>query len=123
MFRPYRENPTTDQLVEYAMLSNAELEQHYWEWRSAIEQIPQDGTQIHDAQLWQLAPAITHGAPVGEAARVSLSNDPMTDIKWPSKLDAAASNRWKTPSSAAGNSSRRNTSCGTKCSARTTTTP
>src|SRR5271170_1345461 len=39
------ENPTPDQLVEYALLNNAELEQDYWEWRSAIEQIPQDGTQ------------------------------------------------------------------------------
>jgi hypothetical protein len=38
-------NPTSDQLVVYALLSNAELEQHYWEWRPAIEQIPQDATQ------------------------------------------------------------------------------
>src|SRR5580698_6344888 len=42
---PLPQNPTADQLVEYALLTNAELEQHYWEWRSAIEQIPQDATQ------------------------------------------------------------------------------
>src|SRR5260370_18284856 len=42
---PFPANPTSGQLVEYALLSNAELEQHYWEWRSAIEQIPQDATQ------------------------------------------------------------------------------
>src|SRR5580692_1390081 len=28
---PFAANPTSDQLVEYALLSNAELEQHYWE--------------------------------------------------------------------------------------------
>src|SRR5271156_3817984 len=42
---PLPAKPTSDQLVEYALLNNAELEQHYWEWRSAIEQIPQDATQ------------------------------------------------------------------------------
>lgn len=31
---PLPANPTSDQLVEYALLSNAELEQHYWEWQS-----------------------------------------------------------------------------------------
>src|SRR5690349_15047307 len=41
---PLPENPTSEQLVEYAMLNSADLEQRYWEWRSAIEQIPQDGT-------------------------------------------------------------------------------
>src|SRR5260370_27128158 len=39
-------NPTSDQLVQYALLRNAELEQHYWEWQSSIEQIPHDATQL-----------------------------------------------------------------------------
>src|SRR5689334_7277169 len=42
---PLPAEASLDQIVEHALLTNAELEQRYWEWRSAIEQVPQDGTQ------------------------------------------------------------------------------
>jgi len=86
---PLPENPTPDQLVDYALLSNAELEQHYWEWRSAIDQIPQDGTQSSTLNL-SAGTSITNGRPGWGTTTIGLSNDPMTDIKWPGKLDAAA---------------------------------
>lgn len=86
---PLPDNPTADQLVEYALLNNAELEQHYWEWRSAIEQIPQDGTQSSTLNL-AAGTNITKGRASWGSSTVTLSNDPMTDIKWPGKLDAAA---------------------------------
>jgi len=86
---PLPENPTPDQLVEYALLNNAELEQHYWEWRSAIEQIPQDGTQSSTLNI-AAGTNITNGHTSWGSSTVALSNDPMTDIKWPGKLDAAA---------------------------------
>ena len=87
--QPLPENPTPDQLVEYALLSNAELEQHYWEWRSAIEQIPQDGTQTSSLNA-AVGTSITKGRTSWGNSTLALSNDPMTDIKWPDKLDAAA---------------------------------
>jgi outer membrane protein TolC len=86
---PLPDDPTPDQLVEYALLSNAELEQHYWEWRSAIEQIPQDGTQTTTLNLAG-GTSITRGHANWGSSTLSLSNDPMTDIKWPGKLDVAA---------------------------------
>jgi cobalt-zinc-cadmium efflux system outer membrane protein len=86
---PLPDNPTPDQLVEYALLNNAELEQHYWEWRSAIEQIPQDGTQSTTLNV-AAGTSITNGQASWGSSTVALSNDPMTDIKWPGKLDAAA---------------------------------
>ncbi len=86
---PLPENPTPDQLVEYALLNNAELEQHYWEWRSAIEQIPQDGTQSSTLNI-AAGTSITNGRASWGSSSVTLANDPMTDIKWPGKLDAAA---------------------------------
>jgi outer membrane protein TolC len=86
---PLPENPTPDQILQYALLSNAELEQHYWEWRSAIEQIPQDGTQTTTLNIAAGA-SITNGRTSWGSSTVALSNDPMTDIKWPAKLDAAA---------------------------------
>jgi cobalt-zinc-cadmium efflux system outer membrane protein len=87
--QPLPDNPTPDQLVEYAQLSNAELEQHYWEWRSAIEQIPQDSTQTTTLNV-AAGTSITHGHSSWGSSTLALSNDPMTDIKWPGKLDAAA---------------------------------
>jgi outer membrane protein TolC len=86
---PLPENPTPDQLVDYALLNSAELEQHYWEWRSAIEQIPQDGTQSTTLNL-SAGTSITNGRTGWGSSTLGLSNDPMTDIKWPGKLDAAA---------------------------------
>jgi outer membrane protein TolC len=86
---PLQENPTPDKIVEYAWLSNAELEQHYWEWRSAIEQIPQDGTQTTTLNV-AAGTSITKGRTGWGSSTLALANDPMTDIKWPGKLDAAA---------------------------------
>jgi cobalt-zinc-cadmium efflux system outer membrane protein len=86
---PIPANPTSGQLVEYAQLNNAELEQHYWEWRSAIEQIPQDATQTTTLNVVG-GTSITNGHTSLGSSTLTLSNDPMTDIKWPDKLDAAA---------------------------------
>lgn len=83
------ENPNSDQLVEFALLNNADLEQRYWTWRAAIEQIPQDGTQTATLNV-SAGTSITRGRAGWGSSTVSLSNDPMTDIKWPGKLDAAA---------------------------------
>jgi len=70
-------------------LTSAELEQRYWEWRSAIEQIPQDGTQPTTLNL-AAGTAITNGKTSWGSSTLALSNDPMNNIKWPGKMDAAA---------------------------------
>ena len=86
---PLPDHPTPEQLVDYALLNNAELEQRYWEWRSAIEQIPQDATQSSTLNVGA-GTSITRGHGSWGSSTLLLSNDPMTDIKWPGKLDAAA---------------------------------
>jgi outer membrane protein TolC len=86
---PLPDNPTPDQLVRYALITNAELEQRYWEWRSAIEQIPQDGTQATTLNL-AAGSTISNGRTSWANSTLALSNDPMTNIKWPGTLDAAA---------------------------------
>jgi hypothetical protein len=53
--------PTPDDLVRYASLASPELEQKYWEWKSAIEQIPQDGTQATNLVLFAGVPVHTIG--------------------------------------------------------------
>jgi cobalt-zinc-cadmium efflux system outer membrane protein len=82
-------NPTPEQIVEYALLTNADLEQRYWTWRAAIEQIPQDGTQATSLNI-AAGTSITRGHASWGSTTLTLANDPMTDIKWPGKLDAAA---------------------------------
>jgi cobalt-zinc-cadmium efflux system outer membrane protein len=86
---PLPENPTPEQLVQFALLNNADLEQRYWTWRAAIEQIPQDGTQTTSLNI-AAGTTITNGRAGWNSSTVALGNDPMTDIKWPGKLDAAA---------------------------------
>ncbi len=86
---PLPENPTPEQLVQFALLNNADLEQKYWGWRAAIEQIPQDGTQSTNLNI-AAGTTITKGHASWGASTVTLGNDPMTDIKWPGKLDLAA---------------------------------
>src|SRR5438552_11256646 len=86
---PLAENPSTDELVGYALLTNADLERKYWEWRSAIEQIPQDGTQPTNLVIFGGVP-ITHGSTAFDRTTVTLANDPMNDILWPSKPATAA---------------------------------
>lgn len=86
---PLAENPTPDQVVEYALLTNADLEQRFWIWRAALEQIPQDGTQTTTLNI-AAGTSLTRGRASWGSSTVALSNDPMTDIKWPGKLDAAA---------------------------------
>src|SRR5580704_6081337 len=69
-------NPTPDDLVRVALLNNAELEQRYWEWRAAIEQIPQDGTQPTNLAL-SAGTTFSNGALSRQRTTISAFNDPM----------------------------------------------
>ncbi len=82
-------DPTPDDLVRYASLASPEIEQKYWEWKSAIEQIPQDGTQATNLVLFAGVP-ITNGSTSFDRTTVTAANDAMDDIQWPSKPTTAA---------------------------------
>jgi len=81
--------PTPDDLVRYALLTSPELEQRYWDWRAAIEQIPQDGTQATNLAITG-GTSISRGTMSLDRTTLTLNNDPMADIVWPTKLSAAA---------------------------------
>ncbi len=83
------ETPTPADLVRRALLANDDLEARYWQWRAAIEQIPQDATQSSTPNL-SLGTLITRGRTASDMTTLGVGNDPMTDIKLPAKLDAAA---------------------------------
>ena len=86
---PLPANPTPEDLVRRALLASPGLEQRYWEWRSAIEQIPQDGTQATNLAVFG-STSITRGRMSFDTTTLSLGNDPMADIVLPAKLSAAA---------------------------------
>jgi outer membrane protein TolC len=86
---PLPENPSADDLVDRALRVNPGLEQKYWEWRSAIEQIPQDGTQPTNLVL-SASLNITRGATGLSQMTAGAGNDPMADIVLPAKLSTAA---------------------------------
>jgi cobalt-zinc-cadmium efflux system outer membrane protein len=83
------DHPTRDDLVDYALLTNADLEQQYWQWRAAIEQVPIDGTQATNLAI-SLGTNLNNGEFALDRTTIGAGNDPMTDIVLPSKLSAAA---------------------------------
>jgi Cu(I)/Ag(I) efflux system membrane protein CusA/SilA len=83
------DNATPDQLVEHALLTNADLQQKFWEWRAAIEQIPQDGTQATNLAI-STNIGFFNGSTGLDRTTLSAGNDPMADIVLPAKLSAAA---------------------------------
>ncbi|HWE01413.1 MAG TPA: TolC family protein [Tepidisphaeraceae bacterium] len=88
-FPTLADNPSADDLVHYALLTNGDLERAYWEWRSAIEQIPQDGTQPTNLAL-SASLDFTRGSTGLAHAVIGAGNDPMADIVLPAKLSVAA---------------------------------
>lgn len=84
---PLPDQPTSDDLVNRALAANAELEQRYWEWRAAIEQIPQDGTQPANLAVFG---GLSLNHPRLDSTTLAAGNDPMADIVLPPKLSAAA---------------------------------
>jgi outer membrane protein TolC len=82
-------NPAADDLVRAALRNNAELEREYWDWRAAIEQIPQDGTEPTNL-VFSFGAMITNGYTSLNQSTVSAGNDPMGDIVLPRKLTVAA---------------------------------
>lgn len=82
------EKSTLDDYLQVAFLKNADLEARYWEWRSALEQIPQDSS-------WPGA-AVSFSYMFGKGnmkawdrTTLGVSNDPMSDIPFPTKLATA----------------------------------
>lgn len=75
---------SAEQLLGYAFLANAELEQRYWEWRSALEQIPQDASPNTT-----LAVSVSQMLSGNFATALAAANDPMFNIPLQSKLATA----------------------------------
>ncbi len=85
---PLASDASLENILAYAYLSNAELEARYWEWRAAIEQIPQDASiPATPAVTWESM--FEKGKTSLAATTLTIGNDPMTNIPWPGMITAA----------------------------------
>ncbi len=80
---------TPDELARYALLTNADVEARYWEWRSALEQVPQEGTQKTNLSI-SLNSMITNGDTAARMTTLGAGNDAMNNLILPNKLETAA---------------------------------
>jgi outer membrane protein TolC len=94
---PYEGKPELPTITEksgpedylaYAFLSNAALEARYWEWRAALERIPQDSSFPNVAVSfgYMFSPGSMKS---WDRTTLGISNDPMTNIPFPTKLATA----------------------------------
>ena len=80
--------PTPGEYLRYAFLNNADLQARYWQWRSAIERIPQSSSFPNVAVPF----SVMFGGgsmKLWDRLTLGLVNDPMTNIPAPSKLRTA----------------------------------
>jgi len=86
------ERPAPDDYVRVALAANADLETRYWEWRAALERVPQDSSLPNVAvtlsYLYDYPFSLENLKPWNRTT-IGVLNDPMTNIPFPTKLLAA----------------------------------
>lgn len=85
---PLSTAPAPEEYLRHAFYASASLRQSYWEWRAALERIPQEASPPN------LGLTFSHlfddsNLKAWDRTTLFLSNDPMTNIPLPSKLGAA----------------------------------
>jgi outer membrane protein TolC len=94
---PYEEKPAPPAISEksgpedylaHAFLANAALEERYWEWRAALERIPQDSSFPNVAVSFSYMFS-SESMKAWDRTTLGVSNDPMTNIPFPTKLATA----------------------------------
>jgi outer membrane protein TolC len=77
-----------DEFLSHAFLANAALEARYWEWRAALERIPQDSSfpNVAVSFSYMFSP---EQMKAWDRTTLGVSNDPMTNIPFPTKLATA----------------------------------
>jgi cobalt-zinc-cadmium efflux system outer membrane protein len=76
------------EILNYAYASNAELQSRYWEWRAAIERIPQEAS-IPAAPAVSFSSTFEDGDASLSRTTIGIGNAPMTMIPWPGTVSLA----------------------------------
>jgi outer membrane protein TolC len=82
------ENPTPEDYLHFAFLRNADLHTRYWKWRATIERVSKDSSWPNVAVPFSVM--FSRGSMMlWDRTTLGLSNDPMSDIPFPTKLSTA----------------------------------
>lgn len=82
---PLPESPTVEDYLQFAFLNNGDLESQYWQWRAAIEQVPQVSS-FPRLMLTYDVMFSTENMSLWDRSTVGLGNDSMEAIPFPTKL-------------------------------------
>lgn len=85
---PLPATPAPEDYVRYAFFSNADLRARYWEWRAAVEQVPQDSSPPNAALSFSYLFS-SDNMKAWDRTTLGLANDPMSSIPFPTKLATA----------------------------------
>jgi outer membrane protein, heavy metal efflux system len=85
---PLPEKPSQDDYLQYAFLANSDLQARYWEWRAAIEQVPQVSSLPNIAIPFSVM-FNKDNMSLWDRTTLGVTNDPMTNIPFPTKLKAS----------------------------------
>ena len=80
--------PTLDDYLHRAFLANADLQAQYWQWRAAVEQIPQDSSWPRVAVPFSVM-FTKQNMSLWDRTTLGVQNDPMSNIPFPTKLATA----------------------------------
>ncbi len=81
--------PTAGELVHRALLDSPDVEAAYWQWRVALEAVPQRGTQATVPMIGGTV-SLKNGAASAGGAMLELANMSSAPIEWPGKPRAEA---------------------------------
>lgn len=85
---PLSKSPSWNEVLRRAFLANADLEKSYWEWRAALERIPQEASPRTTAAI-SFGAMFDDGVTSWDRQTIALGNDPMSNLPWPGKLAAS----------------------------------
>ena len=85
---PLPEQPGPEDYLRTAFHANAGLRQRYWEWRAALERIPEAASPPNPALTFSFLFS-DQSMKAWDRTTLGLANDPMTNIRPPNKLAAA----------------------------------
>jgi outer membrane protein TolC len=82
------ERPSLDEYLQFAFLSNADLQSQYWQWAAAIEQVPQDSSWPRLAIPFSVM-FTQDSMKLWNRTTLGITNDPTSMIPFPTKLSTA----------------------------------
>jgi outer membrane protein TolC len=77
-------------VVRLALLASPRLEESYWQWRAALERIPQEGSPKTTGAIFFEQVYASDPSDLLERTSLAAGNDPMFNLPWPGKLSSAA---------------------------------